>query len=164
MKLVAKRQRHKRVYLLCTSKWINSSCALINILAKNPYFSPPPSPPFNSGTLISSIFFFFFEGGRGGFQKKYVIVITNVIIFHLRFCWILSVGWGIWFFVKKLEKGELNVKHFWCGMGWRVFNLGVTLTIHASVHFVHFNDMKINRWFLRISLRYDLLKFENNHF
>ena len=28
---------------------------------------------------------------------------------------------GRWFFVKNLEKEELNMKHSWCGIGWIVF-------------------------------------------
>ena len=31
------------------------------------------------------------------------------------------MGWGRWFLVKNLEKEELSIKYFWCGIGWRVF-------------------------------------------
>ena len=44
------------------------------------------------------------------------------------------------------------------------------VTLHMCVHFVHFNDMKINRWLhlsnslLEISLHYNLFKFKNNQY
>ena len=31
------------------------------------------------------------------------------------------MGGGRWFLVKNLEKEELSIKYFWCGIGWRVF-------------------------------------------
>ena len=63
----------------------------------NPYFFP--------------VFFSFF------FQKKFVIAINNVIIFIYVFIEYKVLGGRRWFFVKKLEKRELKIKHFWCRIG-----------------------------------------------
>ena len=30
------------------------------------------------------------------------------------------MGGGRWFFVKNLEKEKLKIKHFWCGIGWKI--------------------------------------------
>ena len=126
--------------------------SLVNILAKNHYFFP--TPHILEPLLLPCFFFFFFRKICNCHRQRHH--------FHLGFCWILSIGWGRCFFVKKLDKGELNinpfvpnalflyplkisenckvfwcfqgveigcignkwVKHFWCGMGWRVFIYG----------------------------------------
>ena len=102
------------------SPFIFQEMTLVNILVKNPYFFTTPKfwnpyffPVFCCCCCCFLFVCFFF--------RKFVNQ------FHLSFCWVLSIEWGRWFFVKKLEKGELNIKHVWCRMGWRVFNLGVTL-------------------------------------
>ena len=94
--------------------FLSISRLLVNILAKNPYFFPTPR---NFKTLISSLFFYF----------RKICSHHHCHHFHLRFCWVWSIGWGRWFSVEKLEKEELNIEHFWCGMGWRVFEGKKTL-------------------------------------
>ena len=69
-----------------------------------------PHPP-NFETPISSLFFYF----------RKICSHHHRHHFHLRFCWVLGIGWGRRFFVKKFEKEELNIKELWCGMGRRVF-------------------------------------------
>ena len=85
---------------------------MINILAKNSYFFP--TPKFWNHY---SLFFYF----------RKICSHHHCYHFHLRFCWVVSIGWGRWFFVKNLEKEEFNMKHFWCGIGWRVFISSPTL-------------------------------------
>ena len=57
--------------------------------------------PPNFEPLISSLFFYF----------KKICSHHHCHHFHMCFCWLLSTGWGRWFFVKNLEKEELNIKH-----------------------------------------------------
>ena len=95
-------------YAVQVNRFLNKRYSLVNILAKKPYFFP-------TCQILEPLFlpcFFLFHHQRHHF--------------YLRFCWVLGVGRWV-FFVKKLEKEELNFKHFWCRMGWRVFNFRVTL-------------------------------------
>ena len=64
---------------------------------------PPPTPP-NFETRISSQFFYF----------RKICSHHHCHHFHVRFCGVLSIGWGE-------MKAELKIKHFWFGIGWRVF-------------------------------------------
>ena len=92
-------------------------------LAKVSWFPDPGQKPLflpqlpNFETLISSLFF----------HTRKICSHHHCHHFHLRFCWVWSIGWGRWFSVEKLEKEELNIEHFWCGMGWRVFEGKKTL-------------------------------------
>ena len=88
------------------------------------------SPPLNCETLISSLFFYFKKKNCSHHHRHH---------FHLCFYRVLSIGWGRWFFVKKLEKEELNIKHFWCGMGWRVFESNFIARGEDSCFLKYFN-------------------------
>ena len=72
--------------------------SMVNILAKNPYFFPTPTP--NSGTLIFSLSFCFGKICNCHHQCHH---------FHLRFCWVLSIGWEEMIFCQKV--GRRGVKH-----------------------------------------------------
>ena len=123
LKIQKTRQGNREFLNKCTSSLIYSwfdfeklilLTSLVNILAKNPFSSPPPQ-------ILQPWFFLFFcfrKTCNCDHQRHH---------FHLRFRWVLSIGWRRWFFVKKLEEEELNIKYFWCGMRWRVLNLSVTL-------------------------------------
>ena len=113
--------------------WVSKSYAPMilntnfrNILTKNPYFFPTPK-------LWNPYFFRFF------ISKKKNCSHHHRHHFHLRFYRVLSIGWGRWFFVKKLEKEELNIKHFWCGMGWRVFESNFIARGEDSCFLKYFN-------------------------
>ena len=69
----------------------------------------PHAPNFK--TFISSLFFYF----------RKICSRHHCHHFHLHFYYTYKYWWGRWFFVKSLEKDDLNIKHFWCGIGWRVF-------------------------------------------
>ena len=67
---------------------------VVNILVKNPYFFPTPQ-------ILKPLFPCFY------FRK--ICSHHHCHHFHLSFCWVLSIGWGRWFFVKNLEKEELSI-------------------------------------------------------
>ena len=68
----------------------------------------PPCPPH---LFIPSGFFCFF---CLFFFRKICNRHHHCHHFHLRFCWVLSIGWGHDFLPKSWQKDELNIKHFWC--------------------------------------------------
>ena len=69
--------------------------ALVNILVKNPYFFPTPQ-------ILKPLFLPFFY-----FRK--ICSRHHCHHFHLRFCWVLLIGWGEMIFCQKF--GKRGVKH-----------------------------------------------------
>ena len=69
-----------------------------------------PQPP-NFENLISSLFFYFIK----------ICSCHHCHHFHVFVEYILNIGRGRWLFVKNLEREEVNIKHCWCGIGWRGF-------------------------------------------
>ena len=97
--------------------WFEKS--LVNILAKNPYFFPPPKSwnPYFFCLLLSFFFLFFFFFFF--FSRKVCNHPHQHHHFHLRFCWVLNFGvldicfsskyWvrGL-IFCQKVGKGRLK--------------------------------------------------------
>ena len=94
-------------YAVQVNRFLNKHSSLVNILAKKPYFFP-------TCKILEPLFL-----------PCFFCFIISVIIFIYVFVeyWVV----GDLFFVKEIEKEELNFKYFWCRIGWEVFNFRVTL-------------------------------------